>query len=453
MLLDPTQAPQIRHTALTALEAADAGPLIAILGVEHSGLEIQTSRGDRAQTGILLRGSQLHKTPGCCPEITRFSLQNLKLDRSRARRWLAEVGRFSPAKISVNGRPIAPGYAPVLARFPLPSPLVGTLSIPKQGHVATIWITLDGIVSAQTTLVDVPCFEAVIEARTQHRRGDSPADLRALAPKLKTSILGYLGRQLLALAEGLPPTPRPQDDERRIRLTHLLLHDAMIGLLGTRIAPLPLFLTIDAQGLYGLASQVGLQTMAYKTPEDRSILSLFPSQRPNDYLIASALVILDEHTRSLLSKSLNLLFRTPPTRRSTFQIIPCIRRAFRSLHSLRLTSARSHLSTLFEFFGPAPKPIPQQELTQPENNFLRLIQLHGGHQGLSFCAGSGALRHRGQRIWLPRDNLEIRACVNAVALDEAWLYPVLLSLFTTQKIPAGARKLWDAPLRIGDQSS
>ena len=98
-------------------------------------------------------------------------------------------------------------------------------------------------------------------------------------------------------------------------------------------------------------------------------------------------------------------------------------------------------------------PLPEDRLAPEERSFLHALRSHalGGHRVVSevhLCEGRGVPRRSADsppQLLLPRDNPTVRACVQAVARDPAWVYPAWLAGLDGRALPPrSARQRWVA---------
>ncbi len=440
-LLDVKRSPQRRHRALSELERAGALSLLGVVGLELTSLRIISPKAtvDGEAMGMSWRSggaleTQRFKPPG--PTHAEVIVRGAKLDRTRAREWLASVARYAPVEILVDGRPLTPagaGFDDAFSITRISTPVPATLALPRDGEVARLYLLQDGLVTTHVSVTDAPCFEAAIETRTLAEATASAARLRDVIQPLIPSVVDAaieamirLGRDGASLATG-----------DRSRLTSLLLHGARRDREQAKtIARLPLFRGLERDGRERWVDLLALRQSIQDEGGERLLTALFPEQDPAEYAPKARIYVLDESERALLGELLELGFRQPRRR------VEARRGLSRLLHeSPNLLRGRS----LFAALRPGGRPIPDASLGPDERSLL--VQLRAQLEGceVAMCTGVGPVRRLGAgpyKLLLPRESAQVKSAVVAVAQDSTWVYPALLALLDGRDFPDRARRRW-----------
>jgi hypothetical protein len=439
-LLDPRRSPQRRHRALSQLERAGELCLLGLLGLEPTSLRIISPQAtpEGAPMGISWRS-------GGAVELQRFEpapthaeviVRGAKLDRARAREWLADVARYAPIEIEVDGRPLnssGAGFEDAFSLTRITTPVPATLALPREGELARLYLLQDGLVSTHMSVPEVPCFEAAIETRTLADATASAARLRELIQPLIPQIVEAAVAHMVRLGEqgaALPPADRS-------RLTRLLLHGARRDREQAKtIARLPLFRGLEPDGRERWCDLLALRQSVQEEAGERLLIALFPDQDPAEFAPEARLFVLDESERALLGELLELGFRQPRRR------VLARRGLVRWLQELpSLLRGRA----LFSALRPGGRPIPDAGLDSEERTFL--VQLRAQLEGceVAMCTGAGPVRRVGpgpHKLLLPRESTHVKSAVVAVSQDPTWVYPALLALLDGRDFPDRARRRW-----------
>ncbi len=445
VLLDEGRDASARHGALIELERAGALALLALVGLEPARLRLVTSAATGARVLEYERGGgapRLRDFAPPAPAGTVLELYGARLDRSRARSWLTSVCRFSPADIVLDGRPVPRGFSDAFSRVTLREPLAGALAIAREGDDARAWLLQDGVVSTHVTVTPAPCFEAAVEMGSMVAHDASAASLRDSIERQLDELIGQGIDHLIELgkrSQALAPTVRE-------RVTQLLLQAARQRHRSAEIARLPLFRGFERDDSGAPQSAwfdlLSIRAAVEQDAGERTVTALFPEQDPIQYAVGSRTFVLDEAERSLLSELLGLRFRQPRRREGTL-----------AWGRLTLAAARRLLQLGDSVMGALwrKSAVDEEELTPAEHRFLQILRSALGGQRTAgqpvrevcLCEGKGRARCTGQTLWLPRENADVRACVEAVAADPSWAYPALLSLLDGRALPsAHARFAW-----------
>lgn len=443
VLLDGRRTNEERHSALTALEATGELALMMLAGLEPSTLQIRSARGGRVVCLAFQRGRTPWMTIDATPESdsTVVVVQHSELDRRRAAEWLSGAARFAPAHVVVDGRAVNVGFVGTFGAQPLREPLRGRVAIPLEGDTAHAWLLEHGLVTGHVAVPDSPCFEAAVELGDPAATELSAARLReAMQPHVETLIRQAMG-SLVHVARDVAGYPEPA----RRRLARLVLQAMRRRVLMPSMARVPVFRVIDAAGERTVDLMTVREEVLRGGPE-RLLTALYPDQRPERYALGTGLsLIADETERSLLSELFGLRFRPPELRDGAHGLLAVWRRV---VYGALRGGARAADLLRHPLRRP---PLPEQRLTPEERCFLHALRSHalGSHRVVSevhMCEGKGAPRRTADsppQLLLPRDNPTVRACVQAVARDPAWVYPAWLAVLDGRALPPrSARQRW-----------
>lgn len=447
-LLDDKRSPERRHRALSALERAGALSLLGLVGLEPSSVSIISPNANPEGETMGLsweRGGTitLQRFRPPYPQHVEVVVRGTKLDRARAREWLAGAARFAPAEILVDGRPLArgpnQGFDEVFSLAPLiagpsdttqPPPVLGTIAIPREGELARLYLLQDGLVTTHMSLTDAPCFEAAIETRGFAEPGASAARLRDLVTPMIPTIVSAAIMHMIAIAgEGrLAPN-------ERARLTQLLLHAARKDRDHAKtIARLPLFRGLERDGRERWSDLLALRQSVQEEGGERLLDALFPDQNPAEFAPEGRVYVLDESERALLGELLELGFRQPRRRVE----------ARRGLLRLLREGPRLRGRELLAGLRPRGRPLEDSELAVDERHLLTMLRAQLVGCEIMMCTGTGPVRRlrAPDKLLLPRECDRVRAAVRVVGHDSAWVYPALLTLLDGREFPERARRRW-----------
>ncbi len=440
VLLDPRREPERRHRALTTLEREGALALLGLIGLEPSGLRIISAPSQANEPGCGLewkRGGRVElQRYQPAPQTSEVKVRGLKLDRARARTWLAEAARFasvtSPVEILVDGRPLAQGFDDAIAHTRIADPLPGVFALPRTGEVARVILLQDGIATGHISLPDPPCFEVALETRGLAEAGASAARLRELiAPHLDRLVEIAVDQMIEIGHEGASLTTSD-----RSRLSQQLLLAARRRREHAKtIARLPLFRGLERDGRERWYDLLALRQSVHEDGGERLLTTLFPDQDLGDFAPEGRVYLLDEAERALLGELLELGFRQPRRRVG--------RR--RGLGELLRQGVGVRFRDLFAALRPGGRAIPDAELDPDERHLLVQIRAQLEHCEVVMCTGEGRVRRRGagpDKLLLPRASPTVRAAVRSVARDPGWVYPALLALLDGRDFPYRARRRW-----------
>ncbi|MEM7154780.1 MAG: hypothetical protein AAF799_18160 [Myxococcota bacterium] len=445
VLLDDRRSNEERHAALTALEATGELVLLMLAGLEPRTLQIRSARGGRVVCLAYQQGRTPWMTVDATPESdsTVVVVQHGELERRRAAEWLSGAARFAPASVVVDGEPVNVGFVGSLGVQDLEEPLRGRVAIPMEGDTAHAWLLEHGLVTGHVAVPDSPCFEAAVELGEVARTELSAARLReAVQPHVETLV-----RQAVGALAHVARDVGGYNEAARHRLAQLTLRAMRRRMLMPTLGRVPVFRVVDSSGERTVDMMALRSEVLGKGPE-RVLMALYPNQRPEHYALGDGLVLIaDEAERALLSELFNLRFQLPELRDDAHGILAAWRRA---VHGMSRGGARL-LDLLRHPLRRAP--VPEDRLGPDEREFLHALRSHavGGHRVVSsvqMCEGDGAPRRTAESppgLLLPRSNPTVRACVQAVAADPAWVYPAWLALLDGHALPPrGTRQRWVA---------
>jgi hypothetical protein len=439
-LLDPRREPERRHRALTKLEREGALSLLGLVGLDPTGLRIVSAALRPGEPGWGLewkRGGTVElQRFEPAPSHTEVVVRGPKLDRARARAWLAESARFAsvlaPVEISVDGKALQQGFTDAIAQARIVEPLPGMFALPRTGEVARVLLLQDGIVTAHVSLTDAPCFELALETRGMVEPGASAARLRELiTPSLDRLVEVAVDHMIELGREGASLTTSD-----RSRLSQQLLQAARRRREQAKtIARLPLFRGLERDGRERWYDLLALRQSVHEEGGERLLTALFPDQELADFAPEGRVYLLDEAERALLGELLELGFRQPRRRVG----------GNRGLGELLRQGVGVRIRDLLGVLRPGGRPIPDHELDHDERHLLVQLRAQLEHCEVAMCTGEGPVRRRGagaDKLLLPRGSASVRAAVRTVAHDPGWVYPALLALLDGRDFPDRARRRW-----------
>ena len=442
VLLDRRRTNEERHGALTALEATGELVLLMLAGLEPRTLQIRSARGGRVVCLAYQQGRTPWMTIDATPESdsTVVVVQHNQLDRRRAAEWLSGAARFAPASVLVDGEPVNVGFIGTFGAQPLHDPLRGRIAIPRDGETAHAWLLEHGLVTGHVAILDAPCFEAAVELGETATTELSAARLReAMQPHVDTLVRQAVGSLMHAARD---VTGHSETDRRR--LARLVLQAMRRRVMMPSMVRLPVFRVVDSTGERNVDLMTLRETLL-RGP-DRVLSALYPDQRPDRYALGNGPVLIaDEAQRSLLTELFGIRFSQPELRDGSHGLLAMWRR---TVYGVWRGGARAFDLLRHPLRRP---PLPEQQLSSEERHFLHALRSHafGGHRVVSevhLCEGNGPPRRTADsppQLLLPRENATVRACVQAVALDPAWIYPAWLAVLDGRALPPkSARQRW-----------
>ncbi|HEY8375783.1 MAG TPA: hypothetical protein VIK91_04800, partial [Nannocystis sp.] len=439
-LLDPGAAAERRHRALLALEAAGALALLALPSLRPQRVEV-VARGHGLLQKLEFSGHgrpTLHERTD--PEGgrgTALEIRASELEPTRARAWLADVCRFAPAAVRVDGVAVSDGLRRYLARAELELPkyrLRGAVALAHRGEQARIWLLVHGVVATHVGVARAPCFEAVLECADKLAAGElsaaaTAADLReAIAPALEAIVDAGVRLMLSAGAkvEALPPGSQE-------RLLHLLLQALRHRRRTAEVLALPIVPALVGRDERRFLPLEALPALA--RPEPAFVLD--PEQDPEKFALPGPpVLILGTAERGMLADLLKLRFRPPPPRDHAH--LPFAARMARGW------------SRFWQGLGGARRPLPESELSPAELQFLAAVRVAvrggpGTPERVELCAGAGSPRIAGEppTLYLGRNHPDVRAAIAVAELGEGWLFPACVMLLAGHGMPgAASRATW-----------
>lgn len=422
-LLDREVTAERRHRALLALEAAGA---LALLGLPALGeVRVQiAARGGGLVRRLEFSGhgrANLHEgTDNSGGHGTTVEVQGPVLDPARARSYLADVCRFAPGEVRVDGQAISGGLRGYFSGRELSLPqfrLRGSVALSHRGEQARVWLLVNGVVSTHVGVARSPCFEAMVELSDKIAAGELPvtataADLReAITPALDALV--DAGVQLM-LAVGPQVTQLPAASQSR--LLHLLLQALRCRRRVAELLTLPVVPALVGRGNRCFLALEALPALARAEPA----FVLGPEQDPEVFALPdSAVLILDTAERGMLAELLGLRFRPVPRRQDgTLPLAAKVGRGF---------------GRVWQALRPSRRPLAEAELSPAERHLLVLLRVAlkggtGAPEVVEMCAGRGAPQWVGTTLLLGREHLDVRAAVAAAERGEVWVYPAAIAL-------------------------
>jgi hypothetical protein len=447
VLLDRRRTNEERHAALTALEATGELVLLMLAGLEPRTLQIRSARGGRVVCLAYQRGRTPWMTIDATPESdsTVVVVQHADLDKARAAEWLTGAARFAPARVLVDGRPLDVGFQHTFGVQPLQEPLRGRVAIPLEGDTAHAWLLEHGLVTGHVAIPEAPCFEAAVELGDPAATELSAARLReAIQPHVE-GLVRQAVQALLHAARDVTVMP----EHARRRLARLVLQTMRRRLSMAAMARVPVFRAIDGASERAVDLMTLREEVLRGGGSERVLTALYPDQRPERYALGAGGLVLvaDETERALLAELFGLRFRPPELRDGAHGIVAAWRRLV-----FGMLRGGSRAADLLRHPLRRP-PLSEERLTANERSLLQALRSHalGAQRVVSevhLCEGRGVPRRSADsppKLLLPRDNPTVRACVEAVARDPAWVYPAWLAVLDGRALPPrSARQRWVA---------
>ena len=440
-LLDTTAPAERRHQSLLTLETAGALALLALPALGPARIEITSHGEGRTRTLVCSKNArpvvaeQAAAAGGA--RNTEVVVRGAELDAGRARTYLADVCRFAPARVRVDGAPVRDGLAAFLARSPLALPhlhLRGTVALAHRGEPARIWLLVHGVVTTHVGVARAPCFEAVIELADKVAAGElnalaTAADLReAVSPALEAVVDAAVQ---LMLATGAQTAALPASSQARV--LQLLLQALRTRRRPAEVLALPIVPALWGRDDRRLVPIEALSRLARPEPA----FALSPEQDPEDFALPGPpVLILGTAERGTLGELLGLRFRSPPPRGIAH--LPVSARLGRGW------------SRFWRAFGAARRPVPESALSPAERDFLAaiVVAVRGGTgtaEEVALCTGAGSPRVAGSppTLYLGRDHPDVKAAVAALQTGDAWLFPACIALLAGRGMPGSAtRATW-----------
>ncbi|MCP3961562.1 MAG: hypothetical protein GY719_27285 [bacterium] len=467
-VLDRRLEPADRHRAMVDLEERDAFVLSAVACSNPRSLALTTA-GERGLKLELAPDGRLSvvNPAAAVPDQAdlRLEIDGLPIEAQRAKKWLRRVGRFAHVPITIDGARIDRGFhAPLiekrlmipagLARSGVlagsPPPLSATISIPRRGSAPRLWLLRHGIISTHATVPGYPAFEAAVEMAQVSSRPVEPqpaghsaseANAAALRERLDPYVEGLVDAAVgLTIRLGRAGESLPE--EARARTARLLLLAALKRRRLSEVSGVGIFPLVGPKGRRLVSIDVVGRLVRVEEGGVSALDAITPGQDPKRFSLAGhGALAISQGERALLGELLRVVFSNPPARAR--------QRPWRRLLD-RAVSLGSSLR-----FSPGAA-VAESELSPLERSFLsrlRAATVDGNLPEVEFRTGGGRIhRSAGDRLLLPRDNPDVRACVRAVERDPVWLYPATIALMSGEELPgpglAGPelRRLWYSAL-------
>ena len=454
-LLNPSAPAATRHAALLSLEAAGAVPLLALAGLALTSLSLESRGGGRPSVRLDVgrgRAPTLVVDPAASKSSapqTRIELVADELEVKRAREWLEEVGRFAGGALRIDGELGPDGLHEYLVSAPLELPfgdqgvVRGRIGIPHSGDTPRLWILQHRIVVTHQGLTKAPTFEALLELGDKVAPRATAADLRELVAPTLVPLSDEAVTLMLRAAKRLPELGR----EGQNRVIRLLLQAARLGRKRREIEAarlVPCLVGHDEAPVWRSIAE--LRGSGAGEGRQAAIPAVYPGQSTDEVILGSApIAVLGSSARSAITELFGVRFGPAPRQLGRSGRGRWFGDLLDRLGDLSGTIAAAlHLG-----IGP---PVEDSALSKPELRLvehLRAVIPSGGDeapQEVHLCRGRGRIRQtRGtpRRLLLPRDNPDVRACVAAIAEDEAWIYPASVVLLSGRSLPSvGARATW-----------
>lgn len=442
-LLDTAAPARRRHQALLTLEAAGALALLALPALRPGRIEI-VARGQGRVRRLEFSGQGRSVVSEAADpgggRGTEFVVRGAELDANRARAYLADVCRFAPAAVRVDGAAVSDGLRAYLAHVELAAPellalkLRGTVALTHRGEPGRIWLLVDGVVTTHVGVARAPCFEAVVELADKFAAGEltpaaTAADLReAIAPALE--LLVDAGVQLM-LAIGARSASLPASSQARV--LQLLLQALRTRRRAAEVVALPIVPALVDRNDRRLLPLSALAALARPEPA----FALGPEQDPEDFALpGEPVLILGTAERGILGELLGLRFRSPPPRGTA--------------HLPIAASLARGWSQIWQAILGARRPLPDAAMSPAERRFVAAIRVAvrggaGAPEQVELCTGTGAPRVAGTppTLYLGRDHADVKAAIAAAESGEAWLFPACVALLAGRGMPGSAtRATW-----------
>jgi hypothetical protein len=443
VLMDRQRSDGERHRALTTLEQGGELALLALAGLpDVRALTLETTAGsERQTTQIAPGGTTVARGPAPAGASgTRITLRAPGIQRRAAARWLADVARFAPVPVLLDGVPIADVIAGSLAQAPLPGPLRGRVALVAEGDNAHAYLLAHGLVTAHVTIPDSPCFLAAVELATGAAI-PAPSRLRDALQGWTPALVDCAVTLLIASGAALATGP----EAVRARVARLVLQAARrrLGVSaeetgGATIERVAAFRTVGARGP-ALVDLATVRRLATADPAG-ALAALSPGQRPDRFALGgTAVLVADDAERSLIAEVLGIRLRTPSRRHSAVSLAATFRRLLNVVPRI----APGWLDRLRH-----PRPRAATALTPAEQALLAALRdqlrINGDASDPLLCDGDGPPRRTGGKapvLVLPRGNPVVAASVRAFNADPGWLRVVHLALVSRARSGPPARRV------------
>ena len=401
-------------------------------------------------------------------------VEDLAIETERASTWLRRAGRFSRVPISIDGARIPHGFHGALIEQRLevrskaattgvppstptlqPAPaLQAALAIARRGSTPRLWLLRHGIIATHATVPGYPAFEAALEMAplesSELTSGSGSKAPRVTGATLREQLGPYLESLvdasvalMIELGKRVAPMAGSESAGRRIgmalpegvraRVARLLLRSALKRRRVSEISGVRIFPLLSEVGTSLVSVDLISRLVRVEEGGTCALDAVSPDEDPKRYAVAGrGALAISQGERALLGELLSVVFSRPPARARQGWM-----RRIRERVSQHLPRSRgAHGAVLHSF-----------ELSSAERGLLaKVVAIEGFVTGAEFRAGRGKARLNEERkLVLPRDNAAVRAAVDAVESDAAWLYPATFALLGGRELPApDMRRQWYA---------
>ena len=425
--LETDLAPEVRQPAIAALERSGMEALLWAAGLRGARLQVACSDGERRWEFEDRNRRRLHWNRGAgsgAPPSVKIQWRCAGLDRRRASKWLAIASRFAPARIFVDGFVLQTGFVGGLYHLQLVEPVPCKLGLTRAGDEPVLWLLRDGMVSARASVPGYPPFEAAVELGGLVAPGASAADMRrAVAPFLSE----FVDRAVWMMVQVSDRLPEMAAGERE-RLAILLLRAARKGIRTREICELPLLEMVSDDGL-----RLSVEEIRLMAEQRGGVLSAIePCERAaGDFMDPQATLLVSSEVRQLLAKLTGVRFQSPSRRRRCFHE--------RVVDRLRTTAVHLRHRIRGLFLRGEVSPGDQ---SPRESDVLEAVRWAMSPVEMSLCEGQGSTGWTSRGVVVPRSHPAIAVGAHLIAVDAAWLYPLLLALETGRDPPEDLRRRW-----------
>jgi hypothetical protein len=414
-LLDPVTQAEARHLALVRIEQAGELGFLALSAAGMRRVRIQAPGGETAIELVWKRGERpciMERPVGDGRTVVEI---DASWDRSDVRSALNERCRFAEAAITVDGCAAPKGFRDAYAAIVLGAPLAGALALVPRSP-ARVFLLLDGVIAAHTTLTEGPSCEAAVEMRPWIGERSSPAALREAFQEHEATLLKHAKELVLERARSIQAASEP---ERRLIRRELLIL-ARQSVIPREALTAPILRALAPNGerwlsLLDLGREAGM------------IEAIFPDQNRDRFILTGApVLVLDAHERALLGELLDVGFRPPPERpRDTKRLARRVRETLRAV--------RDGVGALI-----GARVLADSALAHRDREALRRLrtELQDSFRDVRMCKGRGHAKRSGGALLVPRGNALWRAGRIAVMRDPAWVYPLIVALLEGRAAPA-----------------
>ncbi len=452
-----------RHRAMVDLEERDAFVLSAIACSRLRGLTLTLGGAAGLSVELTTAGDLSVVNPSASSvSDLELELDGLEMEPGRATDWLQRVGRFSNIPIELDEKRVDRGFHKPLIRKRLlvapsgPStgaeaattvdsvPLHVAVAISSHGSTPRLWLLRHGIIATHATVPGYPAFEAAVEmapvsGAIETASGRADLTSRVTSAALRERLNPYI-RNLVDASTGLlirlgreaPNLP----EATRERLGRLLLAAALKRRRLSELYGVEVFPLVRREGRRLVSIDVISRLVRVEEGGACAIEAIPPGQDPRKFsLTGYGALEISRNERALLGELLQVVFSNPPVRVRQGRARRFLDWAATVVPSLQAASGT---------------PVPESDLTDEEQTFLvqlRQAAVDSGLQRIEFRTGDGKPRADDGLLLLPRRNPTVRAALQVVDRDPAWLYPATLALMAGKELPGPElRRVWFASL-------